>query len=37
MVSYIKMPVYQGMLDMPSDALQKIVFSLTEKWFNNGT
>jgi hypothetical protein len=25
------------MLDMPTDALQKILFSLTEKWFNNGT
>jgi hypothetical protein len=37
MASYIKMPVCQGMLDMPTDALQKILFSLTEKWFNNGT
>ena len=31
------MLVCQGMLDMPSDALQNIVFSLTEKYFNNGT
>jgi hypothetical protein len=31
------MPVLQGMLDVPSDALQKIVFSMTEKYFNNGT
>jgi len=37
MVSHIKMPVWQGMEDVPSDALQKIVFSLTEKCFNNGT
>jgi hypothetical protein len=37
MVSYIKMSVCQGLLDVPSDALQKIVFSLTEKYFNNGT
>jgi hypothetical protein len=37
MASYIKMPLCQGMYDVPSDGLQKIVFSLTEKYFNNGT
>jgi hypothetical protein len=31
----ITMSLCQGMLDMPSDVLQKIVFSLTEKYFSN--